>query len=89
MYVKQKIEIKQEQENRFLEGRPLRAKARENRRPEKNKKKKKSLSFSGKETIEVPKIMKEKYNKKILNVYKISFKIKCEMLFLLESFYSH
>lgn len=26
--------------------------------------------------------MKEKYNKKILNVYKISFNIKCEMLFL-------
>lgn len=26
--------------------------------------------------------MKAKYNKKILNVYKISFKIKCEMLFL-------
>ena len=31
---------------------------------------------SGKETIEVPKII---YNKKILNVYKISFNIKCEM----------
>lgn len=26
--------------------------------------------------------MKEKYNKKIQNVYKISFNIKCEMLFL-------
>ena len=26
--------------------------------------------------------MKEKYNKKILNVYKISLNIKCEMLFL-------
>ena len=26
--------------------------------------------------------MKEKYNKKILNVYKISFNIKWEMLFL-------
>ena len=26
--------------------------------------------------------MKEKYNKKILNIYKISFNIKCEMLFL-------
>ena len=28
------------------------------------------------------KIMKEKYNKKLLNVFKISFNIKCEMLFL-------
>ena len=26
--------------------------------------------------------MKEKYYKKILNVYKLSFNIKCEMLFL-------
>ena len=26
--------------------------------------------------------MKEKYNKKILNIYKLSFNIKCEMLFL-------
>ena len=42
----------------------------------------KSSIGSGKETIEVPNIMKEKYNKKILNVYKISFNIKCEMLFL-------
>ena len=29
--------------------------------------------------------MKEKYNKKILNVYKISFNIKCEMLFLVSN----
>ena len=29
--------------------------------------------------------MKEKYNKKILNVYKISLNIKCEMLFLVSN----
>ena len=29
--------------------------------------------------------MNEKYNKKILNVYKISFNIKCEMLFLVSN----
>lgn len=29
--------------------------------------------------------MKEKYNNKILNVYKISFNIKCEMLFLVSN----
>ena len=29
--------------------------------------------------------MKEKYNNKILNVYKISFNIKCEILFLVSN----
>ena len=29
--------------------------------------------------------MKEKYNNKILNVYKISFNVKCEMLFLVSN----
>ncbi len=33
--------------------------------------------------------MNEKYNKKILNVYKISFNIKCEMLFLVANLKSN